>query len=66
MDDDNGIGGVDDVCGVVNFIQLMEGSLMDGDDLKVILIIMYLVEIISLKDIVFVFVQFDILELDFE
>ncbi len=65
-DDDNGIGGADDVCGVVNFTQLTEGSLTDGDDLKVTLTITHPVETISSKDTVFVFAQPDIPELDLE
>ena len=56
-DDDSGIGGADDVCGIVNFTQNTEGSLTDGDDLKVTLTITHPVETINSKDTVFVFAQ---------
>lgn len=56
-DDDSGIGGADDVCGIVNFTQVTEGSLTDSDDLKVSLTITNPVEVISSKDTVFVYEQ---------
>lgn len=56
-DDDSGIGGADDVCGVVNFTQLTEGSLTDGEDLKVTLTITNPVETISSTDTIYVFAQ---------
>lgn len=65
-DDDSGIGGADDVCGVVNFTQLTEGSLTDGEDLKVTLTITHPVETVNSKDTVFVFAQPDVPELDLE
>ena len=65
-DDDSGIGGADDVCGVVNFTQQTEGSLTDGDDLKVTLTITHPVETISSKDTVFVFAQPDAPEINLE
>lgn len=65
-DDDSGIGGADDVCGVVNFTQQTEGSLTDGDDLKVTLTITHPVETISSKDTVFVFAQPDAPEISLE
>ncbi len=56
-DDDSGIGGADDVCGIVNFTQQTEGSLSSGEDLKVTLTITHPVETINSKDTVFVFEQ---------
>ncbi len=65
-DDDSGIGGADDVCGVVNFTQETEGSLTDGEDLKVTLTITHPVETINSKDTIFVFEQPALPELSLE
>lgn len=56
-DDDSGIGGADDVCGVVNFTQTTEGTLTDGEDLKVTLTITHPVDTINSTDTVYVFEQ---------
>ncbi|MEZ5038330.1 MAG: T9SS type A sorting domain-containing protein [Saprospiraceae bacterium] len=55
-DDDSGIGGADDVCGVVNFTKTTSGTLNDTD-LKVNLSITHPVETILSKDTVFVYAQ---------
>lgn len=59
-DEDSGIGGADDVCGVVNFTQMTTGTLTDGEDLSINLTIINPTETIQSKDTVFVYAQPDI------
>jgi len=54
IDDDSGLGGDDDICGTINFNQLSNGSLEDGD-LKVSINIFHPVDTINTADSVVVY-----------
>lgn len=54
IDDDSGLGGSDDICGTINFNQLSNGSLEDGD-LKVSINIFHPVDTIMVTDSVIVY-----------
>lgn len=65
IDDDSGLAGGDDICGTINFNQLSNGILEDGD-LRVALSIFHPIDTVTAQDSVIVFSNPTIPIIDFD